>query len=150
MGQDCFRYYTRLFRFFLLKRLLFSQSADDKMIHLEEIKVRETSTSLQNGNAHNNKTPETDIQDESGKDDSCDSSGFLDNFFRCHRFMALLIKNFIRIWRNIGFLLFQFLIPIIQVRKTKSQIHQPITMWTKIKKLGRFDNKTNYFQFLKI
>jgi len=86
------------------------------MIHLEEIKVRDTtSTSLKNGNAHNNKTPEVEIREESGKNESCDSSGFCDNFFRCHRFVALLIKNFIRIWRNIGFLLFQFLIPIIQV-----------------------------------
>ncbi len=90
------------------------------MIHLEEIKVRDGSASLQNGNAHNNKRPETEIREESGKSESCDSSGFCDNFFRCHRFVALLIKNFIRIWRNIGFLLFQFLIPIIQVCKRYS------------------------------
>ena len=31
------------------------------------------------------------------------------------RFKALLVKNFIRMWRNLGFLVFQFIIPTVQV-----------------------------------
>ncbi|XP_063608596.1 ABC transporter G family member 20-like [Penaeus indicus] len=34
--------------------------------------------------------------------------------FSLYRFSALLIKNFIRLWRNIGFLLFSFLMPPLQ------------------------------------
>ena len=33
------------------------------------------------------------------------------------RLRALLVKNFIRMWRNLGFLVFQFLIPTVQVSK---------------------------------
>ena len=32
-----------------------------------------------------------------------------------HRLRALLVKNFIRMWRNLGFLTFQFIIPTVQV-----------------------------------
>lgn len=32
-----------------------------------------------------------------------------------HRLSALLMKNFIRMWRNLGFLTFQFIIPAVQV-----------------------------------
>ena len=31
------------------------------------------------------------------------------------RLKALLVKNFIRMWRNLGFLVFQFIIPTVQV-----------------------------------
>ena len=36
-------------------------------------------------------------------------------FIKWHRLSALLVKGFIRMWRNIAFLLFQFLIPTLQV-----------------------------------
>ncbi len=36
-------------------------------------------------------------------------------FLSFHRLTALLAKNFIRMWRNIGFLIFQFIIPTVQV-----------------------------------
>nr|AHK05671.1 ATP-binding cassette transporter sub-family H 88708 [Tigriopus japonicus] len=36
-------------------------------------------------------------------------------FLTPHRMRALLAKNFIRMWRNIGFLIFQFIIPTVQV-----------------------------------
>ncbi len=32
-----------------------------------------------------------------------------------HRLRSLLVKNFIRMWRNLGFLIFQFIIPTVQV-----------------------------------
>ena len=35
--------------------------------------------------------------------------------FRWDRLAALLVKNFIRMWRNLGFLVFQFIIPTVQV-----------------------------------
>ena len=34
---------------------------------------------------------------------------------QCHRLSALLLKNFTRMWRNLGFLFFQFIIPTFQV-----------------------------------
>eukprot|EP00095_Tigriopus_kingsejongensis_P012233 snap_masked-scaffold87_size395581-processed-gene-0.4 protein:Tk12233 transcript:snap_masked-scaffold87_size395581-processed-gene-0.4-mRNA-1 annotation:"abc transporter g family member 20 isoform x2" len=37
------------------------------------------------------------------------------SFLTIHRMQALLVKNFIRMWRNIGFLIFQFIIPTVQV-----------------------------------
>ena len=33
------------------------------------------------------------------------------------RVRALLVKNFVRMWRNLGFLVFQFLIPTVQVSR---------------------------------
>eukprot|EP00096_Caligus_rogercresseyi_P014658 TRINITY_DN7173_c0_g1_i1.p1 TRINITY_DN7173_c0_g1~~TRINITY_DN7173_c0_g1_i1.p1 ORF type:complete len:745 (+),score=193.02 TRINITY_DN7173_c0_g1_i1:231-2465(+) len=38
-----------------------------------------------------------------------------DSCFAFHRLLSLVIKNFIRMWRNIGFLIFQFILPTIQV-----------------------------------
>lgn len=46
---------------------------------------------------------------------SKDSSGRFCSFLTPHRMSALLFKNFIRMWRNIGFLIFQFIIPTVQV-----------------------------------
>lgn len=37
-----------------------------------------------------------------------------ERFFSKDRFASLLLKNFIRLWRNIGFLLFSFLMPPVQ------------------------------------
>lgn len=37
-----------------------------------------------------------------------------ERMFSLYRFSALLVKNFIRLWRNIGFLLFSFLMPPLQ------------------------------------
>ena len=37
------------------------------------------------------------------------------SFLSSHRLRALLVKNFIRMWRNLGFLIFQFVIPTVQV-----------------------------------
>ena len=36
-------------------------------------------------------------------------------FIKWHRLSALLVKGFIRMWRNLAFLLFQFFIPTLQV-----------------------------------
>ena len=36
-------------------------------------------------------------------------------FIKWHRLSALLVKGFLRMWRNVAFLLFQFLIPTVQV-----------------------------------
>ncbi len=46
---------------------------------------------------------------------SSSSSSRLCSFLTGHRLTALLAKNFIRMWRNIGFLLFQFILPTVQV-----------------------------------
>ena len=43
------------------------------------------------------------------------SRGSSSAFIKWHRLSALLVKGFIRMWRNIAFLLFQFLIPTLQV-----------------------------------
>ena len=43
------------------------------------------------------------------------SGGSSAAFIKWHRLSALLVKGFIRMWRNIAFLLFQFLIPTLQV-----------------------------------
>ena len=37
------------------------------------------------------------------------------NLLQWSRLKALLVKNFIRMWRNLGFLVFQFIIPTVQV-----------------------------------
>ena len=37
------------------------------------------------------------------------------NLLQWTRLKALLVKNFIRMWRNLGFLVFQFIIPTVQV-----------------------------------
>ena len=52
------------------------------------------------------------VRESRGKDqkDPCCS------FLTSHRMSALLVKNFIRMWRNIGFLIFQFIIPTVQVQ----------------------------------
>ncbi|XP_040579310.1 ABC transporter G family member 20 [Lepeophtheirus salmonis] len=39
----------------------------------------------------------------------------MDSIFALHRLISLVIKNFIRMWRNIGFLIFQFILPTLQV-----------------------------------
>jgi len=43
------------------------------------------------------------------------SGGPCYNVLRWHRLKAILIKSFIRMWRNLGFLVFQFIIPTVQV-----------------------------------
>ena len=79
------------------------------MICLEEIETKPflngNAPAYQNGLSHRHKRESVSTYET-----------FFDDFFRGHRFMALLIKNFIRMWRNIGFLAFQFLIPVIQVQ----------------------------------
>ncbi|XP_050708536.1 ABC transporter G family member 20-like isoform X1 [Eriocheir sinensis] len=42
------------------------------------------------------------------------STSKYERMFSTYRFRALLIKNFIKLWRNIGFLLFSFLMPPVQ------------------------------------
>ena len=37
------------------------------------------------------------------------------NLLKWHRLKAILVKSFIRMWRNLGFLVFQFIIPTVQV-----------------------------------
>ena len=44
-----------------------------------------------------------------------DRNNCFQDFLSFHRLRALLVKNFIRMWRNLGFLTFQFIIPTIQV-----------------------------------
>ena len=41
--------------------------------------------------------------------------GICYNLLQWSRLKALLVKNFIRMWRNLGFLVFQFIIPTVQV-----------------------------------
>ena len=41
--------------------------------------------------------------------------GWCDNLLRWHRLKAILVKSFTRMWRNLGFLVFQFIIPTVQV-----------------------------------
>jgi hypothetical protein len=43
------------------------------------------------------------------------SSGPCHNILKWHRLKAILVKSFIRMWRNLGFLVFQFIIPTVQV-----------------------------------
>eukprot|EP00090_Calanus_glacialis_P013108 TRINITY_DN21732_c0_g1_i1.p1 TRINITY_DN21732_c0_g1~~TRINITY_DN21732_c0_g1_i1.p1 ORF type:complete len:794 (-),score=171.87 TRINITY_DN21732_c0_g1_i1:630-3011(-) len=43
------------------------------------------------------------------------SSGPCYNVLKWHRLKAILVKSFIRMWRNLGFLVFQFIIPTVQV-----------------------------------
>ena len=42
-------------------------------------------------------------------------SNYCYDLLKWTRFKALLVKNFIRMWRNLGFLVFQFIIPTVQV-----------------------------------
>ena len=46
---------------------------------------------------------------------SSTKSSFVCDWLVGHRLRALLVKNFIRMWRNLGFLTFQFIIPTVQV-----------------------------------
>ena len=41
------------------------------------------------------------------------------DLFKSYRLKALLVKNFIRMWRNLGFLVFQFIIPTVQVKEDR-------------------------------
>jgi hypothetical protein len=88
----------------------------ENSIQLEEIKIKDPSH--QNGVAHNS---DVNKYFDSSKNRRKSSDSNFDGFFCGHRFLALLIKNFIRMWRNIGFLAFQFLIPVIQVRLIKQR-----------------------------
>ena len=74
---------------------------------------------------------------------------FFDNFFRGHRFVALLIKNFIRMWRNIGFLAFQFLIPVIQVDVEKRERKIETSIDTNARNCSAF-NYLNWNKFIAI
>ena len=53
-----------------------------------------------------------DIRGSAGKHSS---EGFCYDLLQWTRLKALLVKNFIRMWRNLGFLVFQFIIPTVQV-----------------------------------
>ena len=44
-----------------------------------------------------------------------EAADFCYNLLQWSRLKALLVKNFIRMWRNLGFLVFQFIIPTVQV-----------------------------------
>ena len=44
-----------------------------------------------------------------------ESSSYDQGWCSFHRLRALLVKNLVRMWRNLGFLIFQFLIPTVQV-----------------------------------
>ena len=56
-------------------------------------------------------------------------SSYCYDLFKWTRLKALLVKNFIRMWRNLGFLVFQFIIPTVQVRKLLSC---QIKLWPKL------------------
>ena len=45
----------------------------------------------------------------------CHQESMCYDLLKWWRLRALLVKNFIRMWRNLGFLVFQFLIPTVQV-----------------------------------
>ena len=45
----------------------------------------------------------------------CQQESMCYDLLKWWRLRALLVKNFIRMWRNLGFLVFQFLIPTVQV-----------------------------------
>jgi len=86
-----------------------AKSAADtpEALPLEEVKT----TTPNGGQKHLNATPEAKT---SHHHHSSFKSNFC-SFLSPHRLSALLAKNFIRMWRNIGFLIFQFIIPTVQV-----------------------------------
>ena len=47
----------------------------------------------------------------------CQQESMCYDLLKWWRLRALLVKNFIRMWRNLGFLVFQFLIPTVQVSR---------------------------------
>ena len=59
---------------------------------------------------------ETNNRPEFGQNFQIASGGeFCYDLLQWTRLKALLVKNFIRMWRNLGFLVFQFIIPTVQV-----------------------------------
>jgi len=94
---------------------------DRKALELEDVTDGPEVCIIKNGSVHKDIQLEpigsvpTSPKRKFSKDKSAKSASMFTNCFRWHRLKALLIKNFIRMWRNIGFLIFQFIIPTVQV-----------------------------------
>ena len=90
-----------------------SKDLESNMVELSDLTSgQEVNKASKGGEEENNHTPEVRHHDRRGR--KLDGGGGCD-WVRGHRLRALLVKNFIRMWRNIGFLIFQFIIPTVQV-----------------------------------